>query len=137
MSQSSVNRSLRQLRVSGHWRGRGGGVHRAGAVELFVHGVKYVYPAELGAPTRGVPTAHSGPSFAELLPGAELHVWPHEDGDTHGVAIEPLHSSVPAVAIADPAFHDLMATLDVIRIGRARERRVAEQRIAEIIAVDE
>lgn len=105
-----------------------------GVVELFVHGIKYVYPAELGAPSRGVPTAHSGPGFAELFSGAEPYVWPHERGEVYGVAVEPLHPSVPAVAAKAPAFHELMATLDVVRVGRARERRVAEQRIADLIA---
>lgn len=137
LSQSSVNRSLRQLRTSGLWRGRAGGVDRAGVVELFVHGIKYVYPAELGAPARGVPTAHSGPSFAELFPATELKVWPHEAGEAYGTAVSPIHPAVPAAAMVDPRFHDLMSTLDVLRIGRARERRVAEDRVADIISAGE
>jgi DNA-binding Lrp family transcriptional regulator len=137
LSQSSVNRSLKQLRASGLWRGQGGGVNRTGATEFFVHGLKYVFPAELGAPTRGLPTAHSGPGFAEEFPSTETYVWPYEVGDTYGTAVTPIHACVPAAAAFDPRMHDLMSTLDVLRAGRARERRVAEDRLAKLLSTHE
>ena len=133
MSQPSIHRSLRQLQHSGLWRGRQ--PQRVAFFKLLVHAIANVYPAVLGPPTRGVPTAHAGAGFAARLSAVELYVWPSEEANAYGPALLPLHPSVPKVALEAPAFHELMALIDVIRVGRARERRLAEQRLAEILDV--
>jgi len=131
MSQPSIHRSLRQIEQSGLWRGRQ--PQRAALHRLIVHAVRHVYPAELGAPTRGVPTAHAASGLFTLMSAELPYVWPSEDGDDYGLALTPLHPSVPKVSLEDSAFHELMALIDVFRIGRARERRLAEQRLIVIL----
>lgn len=124
IAQSNVHRALQQLEKSGLWSDRT--PRRAAARELLVHGIRYVYPAELGAPSRGLPTAHAGPATRGQLRSEQPYVWPWDAGQDFGPALKPLHPAVPAAAAAHPEFHELMAVVDVFRIGRARELRLAE-----------
>jgi hypothetical protein len=54
-------------------------------------------------------------------------VWPWRDGNTRGVGLEPLYKNVPHAALRDPALYQLLALVDVLRSGRARERNLAER----------
>jgi len=53
-------------------------------------------------------------------------VWPTEDAHRFGPSLEPIHPAVPAAALRDPAFYEVMVLLDALRVGRARERKVAQ-----------
>lgn len=98
--------------------------------EFLVHGVKYAFPAKRGEVTRGVPTSHAAPPLnAKIAAGDLQSVWPHAAGAVRGVALEPLYRSVPAAALRDPALHELLALIDAIREGRARERKLAEHEL--------
>jgi len=95
--------------------------------EFLIHGVKYVYPAKQGSITRGMPTAHAArPLKAHFQLTEDLPpVWPFAEGKTRGYALEPLHQSVPKAAQKDKKLYELLALVDAIRGGRARERRIA------------
>lgn len=102
-------------------------------LEFLVHGAKYAFPAERGGMVRGIPTAHAAaPLNAEILSNDEPPpVWPHPYGGERGVAFEPLYSAAPGAALQDPALYELLALLDAIRGGRARERQLAAQILEE------
>lgn len=134
ISQSNINRALQQLEQSGLWSDRT--ARRTAVKELLVHGVRYVYPPELGAPTRGLPTAHAGPATARQLLVEQPYVWPWDAGSAFGPALKPLHPCVPGAASAHPAFHELMAVVDVFRVGRARELRIAQGWLSEKLEID-
>jgi len=97
--------------------------------EFLIHGVKYAYPPDLGTPTRGVPTTFAAPSLDQHLVQNDeaTYVWAHPDGYRRGTSLSPLYRSVPDVAMQDPAVHHLLALVDAIRVGGARERQLAEQ----------
>jgi hypothetical protein len=98
--------------------------------EFLVHGVKYAFPAKRGEVTRGVPTSYAAPPLKGKLASDDLPpVWPHPEGDVRGVALEPLYRSVPTAALRDPALYELLALIDAIREGRARERKLAEDEL--------
>jgi hypothetical protein len=99
--------------------------------EFLRSGVPYAFPAQLGELTRGVPTAWAAPAMAGKVSvdDAAIPVWPDPDGTRQGVAVEPLYRSVPVAAKNDPALYDLLALVDALRIGRARERKFAEQEL--------
>ena len=96
--------------------------------EFLFHGVPYAFPATQGAPTRGVPTSHMAAPLKALVaasPEPLGPVWPDGEGKVRGYAIDPLHPSAPSAAMADPAFHDILALIDALRDGRMRERQLA------------
>jgi hypothetical protein len=101
--------------------------------EFLVHGLKYVFPAKRGEITRGVPTSYAAPPLNRMLSaGSEPPpVWPYAAGQQRGVGIEPLYKTVPAAALRDPYLHELMALIDALRDGRARERALAEKELIE------
>ena len=43
------------------------------------------------------------------------------------MGLEPLYKSVPHAALRDPALYELLALVDAIRDGRAREGNLAER----------
>ncbi|MCB9540784.1 MAG: MarR family transcriptional regulator, partial [Myxococcales bacterium] len=43
------------------------------------------------------------------------------------------HASVPRAALADQRLHDLMALVDVLRVGQVRARKAAEGRLAALL----
>lgn len=100
--------------------------------EFLVHAVKYIFPAERGEVTRGIPTAYAAPPLADQISsGADPPpVWPFPDGHVRGTTFEPLHKTVPHAATHDPVLYELLALIDALRDGRAREREIAERELS-------
>ena len=97
--------------------------------EYLVHGVKYAFPARRGAPTRGMPTSYAASPLKEHFASGEPRelppVWPDPEGKTRGYALEPLFRSVPSAARRDRQLYEMLALVDALREGRARERHFA------------
>ena len=100
--------------------------------EFLVHGLKYSFPAERGPITRGTPTAYAAPPLNRMISASETEpvpVWPDPEGSQRGYKLEPLYSSVPVAARQDRNLYELLALVDAIRDGRARERNLAEKQL--------
>lgn len=107
---------------------------RPALCEFLIHGAKYAFAAKRGPVVRGMPTAHSAPPLKQLLSASEDIVWPHPEGTIRGESVEPLHKSAPFASTRDPRLYEALALLDAVRIGRARERKLAEQRLKELLS---
>ena len=133
MSPSEVHAAVKRARAAHLLQGPGlGDRPNISALEEFlVHGVKYAFPAERGELTRGVPTSYAAPPLKNhISPGSDPPpVWPDPEGAVRGVAFEPLYPTVPAAAKRDPYLYELLALVDAIRDGRARERKIAEKEL--------
>lgn len=95
--------------------------------EFAIHGLKYAFPAVLGHPSRGLPTAIGAPVLAKHFEATEglVPVWAHPEGHTYGFEVVPLHASVPKVASKDVGVYDVLALVDALRVGAAREREIS------------
>ena len=102
---------------------------RAAFKEFLLHGAKYAFPATLGAPTRGVPTAYAAPPLASRIsqPNELPPVWPDPTGEQRGISFHPLYPTVPAAALRSPALYENLALFDALRSGNARERALAQK----------
>ena len=108
--------------------------HARNLAEFSLHGAKYAFPAVKLPLVAGVPTSHSAPAFAGVFaPGSTDFVWPHPNGTVRGVGIEPLHPAVPFAAMQDAKLYELLALFDALRIGKARERGMALERLQVLI----
>jgi len=100
---------------------------------LIIHGVKYFFPVKPGSVTRGIVTGSlEGLSSASDLP----FVWPSPLGHTRGIAIEPLHKSVPYLATqvgGSAALYQIFSAIDSIRVGTVRERDHAVQLLEDLL----
>jgi hypothetical protein len=131
MSLSQVHRSIARLSESRLFVESEQTVQRANLARFIVHGLPFVFPARPGEISRGVPTAWACPelkdtSLSSLVLEELVPVWPDSDGKIKGRAIEPLHAGVPIAARTDKELYALLALVDVLRVGRAREREFAE-----------
>jgi hypothetical protein len=95
--------------------------------EFIIHGVKYAYPPDRGGLTRGIPTGYAAAPLKAMIsqPSEPPPVWPDPEGDTRGNEFSPLYKSVPKAARKDMKLYELLALIDAIRDGRAREREIA------------
>jgi hypothetical protein len=141
LSPSQINSALKRLVTAGlitpyHPPAKPKPIIQA-CEEFFAHGLKYIFPEKLKEIVRGVPTSYAAPSFKQQLVGNDpIPVWPYGEGTERGVALKPLYPSVPESVTKhpDPLFYDLLTLLDAVRSGRAREKHIATQKIAEILA---
>ncbi|MEW6112676.1 MAG: hypothetical protein AB1664_11155 [Thermodesulfobacteriota bacterium] len=104
---------------------------RAAVEEFLIHGVKYVFPPQRGGLTRGIPTSYAAPPLAsQIVQSAEYPpVWPYARGAVRGYSFSPLHKAVPQAAEKDARLYELLALVDAIRGGRAREVSIAIQEL--------
>jgi hypothetical protein len=58
-------------------------------------------------------------------------VWPHPEGNTRGQSLLPLYESLPLAARDAPEFRELLVLFDLLRIGQARERGLAQRLLEE------
>lgn len=105
--------------------------------ECLISGVKYFFPVQLGAYTRGIATSYAAPIFKKhiLLGNDPIPVWPYAEGDQRGLALKPLYRSVPQSLAEHPdnLFYELLVLIDAIRSGRVRERNIAIKLLKEKI----
>jgi hypothetical protein len=127
LSLSAAHRAVNRLLQSGLLLPNGRQANKSALREFLVHGVRYAFPAQLGAETRGVPTAAALADFKDQLPADSGAVWPSIEGKQRGASLTPLHEAVPSAALRDHRLHRLLALTDALRMGQARERRIAEQ----------
>lgn len=132
LSSSQVHQSLKRLGGSRLIDAESGRPLLRAVEEFLIHGVKYAFPARRGEATRGIPTAYAAaPLNLEIGESGELPpVWPAAEGRVRGLTLEPLHKSVPRAALKDPQLYELLALIDALRGGRARERQTAERELA-------
>lgn len=111
--------------------------HHHNLAEFALHGAKYAFPSVRLPLAVGVPTSHSAPAFAGVFaPGSTDFVWPHPNGSVRGVGVEPLHPSVPFAAMQDAKLYEMLALFDALRVGKARERGMALERLQALIDPD-
>jgi len=129
MSSSEVHAAVKRAQASRllHGAELGERPNLAAIEEFLAHGLKYAFPAERGAPTRGVPTSYAAEPLRQVIaPGDEPPpVWPYPTGSLRGITFEPLYKQAPKAALRDPAFYEFLALVDALRDGRARERKLA------------
>lgn len=130
LSASQVHASVQRAAKSGLLEKRSRQVRCAPLREFLLHGLPYVFPAERGSVTRGVPTSVAAPPLASHFVQDGLPpVWPHPDGSVRGEALKPLFRSVPDAALRDASLYELLALVDALRAGRAREKKLAAKEL--------
>lgn len=125
ISASEVSESLNRSVMAGLIAADKITLMRSALLEFLQHGIQYTFPQRPGGLVRGMPTAHSAEPLCSLIGDHEPIVWPFADGNLRGHGIEPLHPSVPIACQRDHRLYQLLALVDALRIGRAREKELA------------
>ena len=122
---SEISASLKRSEKAGLFNKGIRKVNRLALMEFLEHGFKYVFPTSPGEMVTGIGTAHSHPFFRKFFKAEMQYAWPDQDGDIRGLMIEPLHPNVPRAAKKDELLYKLLASVDIIRVGRVREIKLA------------
>lgn len=106
--------------------------------EFLIHGFKFVFPPEFGSQSPGIPTDYAAPPLnAVIVSGNDLPpVWPAiGEGVIRGIELRPLYHCVPKsiIKFPDQYFYEILALLDALRSGRARERNIGAEKISEML----
>ena len=125
MSQSEVSESVARSKYAGLLDAKGKKVMRLALLEFLQFGIAYVFPQKPGAIVRGIATAHSAAPLNNTIVSEEHYVWPSGKGNLRGQAIIPLYPSVIDAVQKDEVLHEILALVDAIRVGRAREKEIA------------
>jgi hypothetical protein len=133
ISISEVSDSLVRSHVAGLVDESKRHVHRQSLMEFLEYGIRYVFPQVPGSMVTGIPTAHSHAFYKQHFSSEFNYVWPDEDGDIRGLAIQPLHKGVPKACGQDELLYKLLASIDVLRVGRAREKELALKQLKKAI----
>lgn len=131
VSSRSVHGALKRGAASRLYDKNRRAINVSALEEALLHGVRYFMPAEMGGMTRGVATAWAAPPLSALLASSDEPppVWPHHEGSVRGIALLPLHSSVPRAVEGDQELYELLALTDALRAGRAREAGLAAEEL--------
>jgi len=132
MSVSEVHASIKRSEHAGLVRSKDWHVYRKKLEDFIIHGVRYAYPATRGTITRGIPTAYAAYPLSKMITVSEDDippVWSDPEGSVRGYALSPLYKSVPKAVKQDEKLYGLLACVDAIRMGRARERAIAIREI--------
>ncbi len=127
LSQGEVHNAVKRLAQARLVAAGTRTVNRRALLEFLSAGVPYAFAEVPGPETRGVPTAHAAPPLAEEFSDAPAYVWPHVKGKMRGQSIAPLYAAATATVDHNPALYELLALVDAVRVGRARERQRAIQ----------
>ena len=125
ISQSEVSESLNRSMLAGLLAADKRKLMKGALLEFLQYGLRYVFPQRPGAITRGMTTAHSALPLNLAVSSEEHYVWPWAKGQHRGQSVEPLHPSVPRACQKDEQLHELLALVDALRMGRAREQKLA------------
>lgn len=130
ISASEAHAALHRLEEARLWDPDLKRINRQALLGFLVHGAPYAFPAALKESTRGIPTGWAAPVFGgRIVANEPPPVWPDPEGEVRGQAVKPLYPTVAHAARQDPKLHDLLALVDALRLGRARERKIAEQEL--------
>jgi hypothetical protein len=129
ISLSEISESLHRSMVAGLLDASKKRVFRKNLMEFLQYGIRYVFPQELGALVVGIPTAHSAPVLADKIIAEDTYVWADANGTAKGSAIEPLYRTVPEACRRDARLYALLALVDVLRVGKTREIKLAIQEL--------
>jgi hypothetical protein len=93
-------------------------------------GVPHAFPPSIGPVTRGIATAclaEGGPDAEEPLESE--YVWPDPNGTSRGQAFAPPYPRAVRLVSVNPELRGLLALLDLVRVGGAREQEAAVEEI--------
>ena len=112
-------------------------VNKKRLFEFVYYGLKFVFPVKPAELTRGVPTSFAAPVLSKKLfsAGDTKLVWPEAEAETMGQAVTPLYRTVTFAIKGDAKLYSYLALIDAIRIGNARELRVASKELQKLFEI--
>jgi hypothetical protein len=136
ISLSEISESLNRSMIARLIDGTKKKVFKRNLLDFLQFGIRYVFPVSPNSLSVGMPTAHSAPVMEGKIISESHYVWADLEGNSKGESIEPLFKNVPKACREDLFLYDLLALVDVFRIGKAREIKIAVDKIHELFYLE-
>lgn len=136
IAQSEISESLNRSAIAGLISPDKRKVFKNALLKFLEYGLPFVYPAEYGPIARGIPTAHSADVLKAEFVSSQACVWPYAKGTIKGHAIQPLYPKQVQAAMRDQRLYDMLALIDAIRVGKAREKAIAIEHLSKYFNYD-
>ena len=133
ISPSEVSESLNRSWLAGLIDYEKKRVNRQSLIEFLQYGLHYVFPQHPGSLVNGIPTAYDHPSMDQQFKNDQVYVWPDARGKVRGLTIEPFYPKQTEAIKKDEKLYELLALVDVIRVGRRREIKAAVDALSKIM----
>jgi hypothetical protein len=133
ISPAEISNSLGRSSLSGLIDTEKKKVRAQALFEFLAYGLQYVFPQSPGGLSRGVLTAHSHPFMQQQFASDVQYVWPDAEGNEKGLAVQPLYPGVVNASKKDEKLYLMLALIDVLRLGKTRERKVAIEELEKLI----
>lgn len=133
LSLSEISESLNRSFIANLIDHKKKKINKLNLLEFLEHGVRYVFPQSPGGLVRGIPTAHSHPFMKNKFISKVDYAWPDNKGTTLGLLIEPFYAKQVEAVKADVTLYELLALIDVIRVGKVREVQAALKQLKYVI----
>lgn len=127
ISPSEVSKSLKRSEFAGLYLPTQKKVMRQALMEIIQYAVKYIYPTIPGYMTNGIPTAISHPYMTAKFEPNIKYVWQDNNAMERGLAVTPLYDGAINAAKHDEDLYLVLALIDVLRIGKNREKDISIQ----------
>ena len=105
--------------------------------EFLIHGFSYVFPIEKGRVTRGFISGIDATKLkSDFVDNEYPIVWAHPEGNVKGFSVPPLHKAIPEMIAKNKLeqnVYEMLALLDVLRVGQRREIEAAKKRLKELL----
>jgi hypothetical protein len=104
-------------------------------LDFLVHGVPTIYFPKKIEVVRGIPTSVFSPLFRERFADNRTIplVWPYSKGKEQGEGLLPLYPTVAIACSRNDELYQLMAAIDVLRVGKSREREAAVTYLEDVL----
>jgi DNA-binding Lrp family transcriptional regulator len=130
ISESEVSYAMDRNAIAGLVSADKKRVNKLALRDFLIYGLKYVFPPQPGASTRGIATAHSAPPVNQfVVEGNENYVWKYYKGAKRGNSIVPLYDKIPKIVENQPKLYEFLTIIDTLRIGKKREIEIAVQEL--------
>lgn len=133
ISLSEVSESLNRSQIAGLLDHDKKKVMRQNLMEFLEHGIRYVFPQKPGAIVRGIRTAHSHDFMKKSFRSEIKYVWPDISAVDIGCEIEPFYAKQVKAVLEDDTLYKLLALVDVVRVGKVREIKLALSELKKMI----
>lgn len=125
ISQSEVSESLNRSVLGDLIDHSKRKVKRRSLLEFIQYGLHHVFPQMPGPMMNGIPTAHAHPFMKQYFSSEMTYVWPDNRENERGLSIEPLYAKQTDAVKIDAKLYKLLALIDIIRVGKTRELKIA------------
>ena len=133
LSTAEVSNALQRCTFSGLLDEDKKKVRTQALLEFLIHGAPYVFPERPNSISRGIPTAHSHPFMAAQFTSDQMYVWPDAASDSRGLSVAPLYAGAVNAVKKDDQLYLMLALVDVLRMGRVREKEIAIKKLKELL----